>query len=125
MLIVTYTSDHNHPGPAAPPGSPAGDGGAKELAGHGGRDPNAAAAPPVRTEGELERNGLPLGGARKEGNSPEPAAESPEEEEEDDFFDDLEELPAVSSSAAGWVRSGGSFDEKVILPLPVPLLQDH
>ncbi|CAA7399868.1 unnamed protein product [Spirodela intermedia] len=124
VLIITYTSDHNHPGPAAPPGSPAGDGGAKELAGAGEGDLNAAAPPPERTEGELEQNRLPLSDVHKEGNSPGPAAESPEEEE-DDFFDELEELPVVSSAAAGWVRSGGSFDEKIVLPLPVPLLQDQ
>ncbi|CAA6663405.1 unnamed protein product [Spirodela intermedia] len=118
VLIITYTSDHNHPARRRRRGAPPG------TAAQGARRRRRGRPERRRPAAGTDRRGIraeqaPLSDVHKEGNSPGPAAESPEEEE-DDFFDELEELPVVSSAAAGWVRSGGSFDEKIVLPCLSP-----
>ncbi|XP_072982709.1 uncharacterized protein [Typha latifolia] len=125
MLIVTYTSNHNHPGRDLPFINPT----TPEECSHNPSSPKQSTAtgeeaisigelsPPKCSEDIAQQNPV-TEEAVEDGRDhlsiisvPSPA---PKVAEENDFFDELEELPIVSSTFSSLFR-GSFFDERILL----------
>lgn len=129
ILIITYTSDHNHPGGPSlllqtlPPSqeeeeeesspSPTPDSSTKEAQ---PPPPNGGdLTPPPKLQEEEEPKGCDDDKNNNNMGMVVSLASATEEEEEDDFFDELEELPMSSPPYLTSLWRNSIFDERIIL----------
>lgn len=121
VLIITYTSDHNHPGPTLQQSSQSLEDSTKLANASSCEDkistPKSNTMPP-REEGE-EESEVKKGEHGDELNmvaiSSSAAAKNSEDDSINDFFDELEELPMSSPSSFTSLVRGSIFDERILL----------